>query len=64
MLYRKFRDQGLQGRSPRQVAVAYARLVLAALRVPGPGGPARFATQLGLLAGRLEGSLRYRTAYL
>ena len=64
VLYRKFRDQGLRRRSPLRVAVAYARLALAALRLPAPGGPARFATQLGMLVGRLEGSLRYRTAYL
>jgi glycosyltransferase involved in cell wall biosynthesis len=64
VLYRKFRHEGLRRRSPLRVAVAYARLVVATLRLPAPGGPARFATQLGMLHGRLRASIRYRTAYL
>jgi glycosyltransferase involved in cell wall biosynthesis len=64
VLYRKFAAEGLRRRTPLQVAAAYARLARAALQLPRPGGPARFATQLGMLAGRLQGSVRYRTVYL
>jgi cellulose synthase/poly-beta-1,6-N-acetylglucosamine synthase-like glycosyltransferase len=64
LLYRKFAAAGLGRRSPLQVAAAWARLALAAARVRRPGGRARLATQLGVLTGRLRGSLRYRTLYL
>jgi glycosyltransferase involved in cell wall biosynthesis len=64
VLYRKFRDEGLRRRSPLRVAVAYARLAVGVLRLHTPDGRAKFATQLGMLTGRLQGSLRYRTAYL
>lgn len=64
VLYRKFRRDGLRRRSALQVAAAYARLLYAVLRIAGAGGPARVATQLGMLLGRLTGSVRYRTLYL
>jgi glycosyltransferase involved in cell wall biosynthesis len=64
VLYRKFRGAGMPRRSGLHVAASFARLLIALLRLPRPGGAARFATVLGLILGRIEGSLRYRTLYL
>jgi glycosyltransferase involved in cell wall biosynthesis len=64
VLFRKFRDAGMPSRSALRVLLGYARLMLALLRTPLPGGLARSATALGISVGRLEGSIRHRTLYL
>ncbi|GAB3252902.1 glycosyltransferase [Kineosporia babensis] len=64
VLYRKFRQQGMPRRGPRQAIGSWARVLLALPGVLNPEGRARFATVAGMAVGRLEGSLRYRTPYL
>lgn len=64
VLYRKFRSAGMRRRTAPRVIVSVLRLLIAVARLPTPAGPARLATVSGMLAGRIEGSLRYRTAYL
>ncbi len=64
VLYRKFRSAGMSPRTAPRVVISVVRLLLALIRLPTPSGPARFATVLGMMVGRIEGSLKYRTLYL
>lgn len=62
-LYTRHRGHGMRRRSIPRALVAYARLLVALVTVPRPGGAAGLATRAGLLAGR-RGSLRYRSVFL
>ena len=64
VLYRKFREHGMPRRSLRQTLGGWARVVFALPGLLSPEGRARFATVAGMAAGRIGGSLRYRTPYL
>lgn len=64
VLYRKFRSAGMLPRSAPKVAISIVRLLIALIRLPTPSGAARLATHLGMMVGRIEGSIKYRTPYL
>lgn len=63
-LYRKFRADGMPGRSLPQFIASLARLLLELPGIRTSEGRARVATMAGMLLGRVEGSLNYRTLYL
>jgi glycosyltransferase involved in cell wall biosynthesis len=64
VLYRKFRDAGMSPRTAPRVIFSVLQILIALVRLPSPSGPARFATVLGMMVGRIEGSVQYRTPYL
>jgi len=63
-LYRKFRPEGMPGRSILQIGADLARLLVGLRELRTEGGRARIATMAGQIVGRLEGSIKYRTRYL
>ncbi|MEX5632509.1 glycosyltransferase [Parafrankia sp. FMc2] len=63
-LYRKFRADGMPGRSLPQLVAFLARLALALPGIRTAPGRARVATMAGMLLGRIEGSISYRRLYL
>jgi glycosyltransferase involved in cell wall biosynthesis len=64
VLYRKFRGQGMPRRSLLRFAAGLVRLALALPQGVTAAGRARIATLAGMIVGRVDGSLRYRTLYL
>jgi GT2 family glycosyltransferase len=64
VLYRKFRSDGMSPRTASRVVYSILQVLIAFVRLPTTSGPARFATVLGMMVGRIEGSLQYRTPYL
>jgi glycosyltransferase involved in cell wall biosynthesis len=64
VLYRKFRAAGMLPRTTPRVIMSVLQLLISLIRLPSPAGPARFATALGMMVGRIEGSFQYRTPYL
>jgi glycosyltransferase involved in cell wall biosynthesis len=64
LLYRRFRRDGMPGRSLREVAGAYAGLVRMTVHARSLEDLASVAYLLGVYLGRVRGSIRYRSAYL
>jgi GT2 family glycosyltransferase len=63
-LYRKHRHNGMPARSMLNVLASYFRLLTALPGVVSAAGRQRVATIVGMLTGRLSGSLKLRLAYL
>lgn len=61
--YAAFRDRGVTRRSTASALWRDLRVVASLLRVRGRGDLARWVRDVGMLVGRLEGCLRFRTLY-
>jgi glycosyltransferase involved in cell wall biosynthesis len=64
LLYLRFRDRGMPGRTPRLALAEWLTAIGGMLKARTRQDRARSAVQLGYCVGRLQGSLRYRVAYL
>jgi glycosyltransferase involved in cell wall biosynthesis len=64
LLYRMYRDAGLERRSLREAGRQWLSLLAGLPRVRGRSELAPLAARLGYLVGRLEGSVRYRVLAL
>jgi glycosyltransferase involved in cell wall biosynthesis len=64
LLYRRFREAGMPGRSAKRVWSAWRGLLHDALRVRTKGSLASVAFLLGVYVGRIRGSVRHRVLYL
>jgi glycosyltransferase involved in cell wall biosynthesis len=64
LLYRRYRDAGMPGRSPTDVVAAWRGLVIMLVHTRSKPELARVVFLLGVYVGRIAGSLRYRAVYL
>jgi glycosyltransferase involved in cell wall biosynthesis len=63
LLYRTYREAGMPGRSVRAGVIDWFHAIRGLAAAGSKSARAPFAVRLGLCAGRLRGSLQYRTRY-
>jgi hypothetical protein len=63
LLYRRYRDAGMPGRSIREAVAAWRGLAIMLVHTRSKPELARFVFLLGIYTGRIVGSLRNRVLY-